>query len=65
MKLIKHGGYITDNSDLLIFINKIFYENNEYIKAKITLTNKRNHLFYETKTFKIFKNKITHWKRAN
>lgn len=62
MKITK-GRYYTDNSDLFVEILKIYYSNDEYFKAKIVLSNKKNGIVYETKCYKIFYENITHWKR--
>lgn len=64
MKLSK-GFYIQDNSDLMVEVVKIGYENDRYIKAKLNLWHKRYETLYEYRSnYKLYKNKITRWKRV-
>lgn len=64
---IRKGFYATDNSDLLINVVNVAYQNDEYVKAKIQLSNKKNGIVYDTrpKYYKILKNNITHWFRTD
>ena len=64
---IRKGFYTTENSDLLIHVVNVAYQNDEYVKAKIQLSNKKNSIVYDTrpKYYKILKNNITHWFRTD
>ena len=63
---IRKGFYETNNSDLLIHVVNIAYQNDEYVKAKIQLSNKKNYIAYDIrpKYYKILKNNIKHWFRT-
>ena len=61
---ITEGDYITDNSDLLVRIYKVHYRGDGYIKAVLSLFNKRNNIHYETKNYKIYLKNVTHWKKS-
>ena len=64
--IITKGLYVTDNTDLLIEVINIPYQNTEYIKMKVNLSNKRNGIVYETrKNYKVYRKNIPHWKRYN
>lgn len=60
--MIREGKlYTSELSDLAVYVIKIYFESKDYIKAKIRVENKRNHIIYEIKTYKLYKNKIDHW----
>lgn len=54
-------AWTSDNTDLALYITKVSYENNEYLKVKGMLYNKRNNIVYETKNYKLYKKRIKHW----
>ena len=58
-------AYTTDNSDLYIYVNKIFHESDEYYKAKVTLYYKygeyKNYVCEDRKSYKIQKKNIGYW----
>lgn len=64
---IRKGFYTTENSDLLIHIVNVAFQNEIYVKAKIILSNKRNGIIYDTrpKYYKVLKENITHWFRTD
>lgn len=63
MKLKKGLKYHVENSSLLIHVLNIAYSGgNNYIKARLRLTNKFNGIFYEEKYFKLNLENIAHWK---
>lgn len=65
MNLVQGAYYETDNSDLLMYIIKIRYKNDDYVKVKMTISNKINGIEYQTKTFKLYWKNIIHWKRVD
>lgn len=61
--MIKKGKkYSTDSSDIFVLVHKIFYSNSKYIKASISLVHKRIKNIYETKTYKLYRKHIEHWR---
>ena len=53
--ILKEGAsYTSPLSDLLIRVHKIYhiYESGD-VKARISITNKKNGIFYELKTYKL------------
>ena len=59
------GVWTVDNSDLNVIIHKIYYENQTYIKCKLTLINKHNGIEYERhKNYKIYTKNVDHWLRS-
>ena len=64
---IRKGFYTTENSDLFVHVVVVAYENEQYIKAKIQLSNKKNGIIYDRRPryLKIFKKNITHWFRTS
>jgi hypothetical protein len=62
MTIQENKQYVTDNSDLKVSINKIYFQNDEYVKCRLTLSNKRNGIVYELfKQYKLDKCRISHW----
>ena len=61
MKLIKGKTYTSDITDLSLWVLNVHYETNDYYKVKGVLINKQNHIIYETKNYKLFKDKISNW----
>ena len=64
--IVKKGKkYTTDNSDLYVQIEKVFFETDEYYKAKISLRYKygeyKGYACEEGKKYKLYKDKIGHW----
>jgi len=59
--------YTTDNSDLLIHVIAIPYQNTEYAKVKLRLSNKKNGIAYDTrpKHHKVYFKNIVHWIKLN
>lgn len=56
---LKSGkSYISRFSDLKVDVIKIHHQNDEYIKARICISNARNGIFYELKTTKLLKSQI-------
>ena len=64
-RALRPGSYYTDNSDLIIKIKTIGYQNEEYAKVKCILVNKNNGIIYSDRYryYKVYKKNITHWKR--
>ena len=62
--MLKKGRrYTAFDSELLVYVNKVVYESEDYYKAKITIINKRNGIYYEgPKYYKLYKSKISHWR---
>lgn len=60
--IISERKYTSDNSDLYVLVHKVFYQNDEYVKFKISLIEKRHNWHFETKTYKVPKIRIQHWK---
>ena len=59
---ITEGRYTTENSELLLVVNRVKYECHSYIKVDISLYNRNNGIFYSrTKNHKLYKNNINHW----
>jgi hypothetical protein len=64
--IIYKGFYTTDNSDLLIKVVSVAFSCDEYIKAKLILTNKKNGILYhDAKYYKLQRELISHWIRLN
>ena len=60
--IIKKGLYVTNNSDLLINVLNVAYQNEIYAKIKVQLFNKRNGIVYNLpEYYKVFKKNIQHW----
>jgi len=62
MDIKKGCKYYVEGSDLLIHVLNIAYSGNGYIKARIRETNIRNGIFYGDRYYKLYKDKIQHWK---
>jgi len=64
---MKSGLYTTDSSDFYLLIS-IKYQNEDYVKSKISLCYKKglyeDHCI-ERKNYKLYKSKIKHWKVHN
>ena len=62
--MITKGFYTTDNSDLFMLVIPT-YQNDETLKAKISLFYKKYKFKYviEIKNYRIEKKNILHWKR--
>lgn len=57
-----HTWYSSDNSDLKVYILKIYYEGENYYKVRYNLVNKKNGIVYElNKKATLYKSKIDHW----
>ena len=64
--MLTKGFYIADNSDLLIEVFYIPYQNSEYSKVKLNIFNKYNGIAYESrKNYKLIHSKIDHWKKVD
>jgi hypothetical protein len=66
MRPFIHAQYTTDQSDLIITIDKITYldPDRKYVKVKLTLANKHNGIIYEQRrNYKLNLEAIKHWKR--
>jgi hypothetical protein len=66
MRPFTHAQYTTDQSDLIITIDKITYldPDSKYVKVKLTLSNKHSGDIYEMrKNYKLNLESIQHWKR--
>jgi len=63
---LRKGFYATENSDLLINVVNVAYQNDEYVKAKIQLSNKKNGIVYDIrpKYYRLIKENIKHWFRT-
>jgi hypothetical protein len=63
MKLINKSYYVTDNSDLKVFINNIYFVGSNYYKVRLCLFHKKHNYIYEyNKAYKLYKDNISHWK---
>jgi hypothetical protein len=66
MRLTK-GFYESELSMLRVEVVKVSYDHptKPYVKAKLTISNKKNGIVYETKrNYKLIKDKISHWKKV-
>lgn len=63
MKLLT-GKYKTDNTDLLVKVLKVQYQNDTYVKFKGELYNASNGILYERRNYKVYKDFITHWTKV-
>ena len=64
--IVYKGTYTTNNSDLLIKVVSVAFSCEEYIKAKLILTNKKNGILYhDAKYYKLQRELISHWIRLN
>ena len=59
--ILSGNTYTADNTDLAIFIEKVRYRGDEYIKVKGKVFNKYNGIVYERKNLKLYYRLIGHW----
>jgi hypothetical protein len=57
------GFYTCPNSSLIVEIFKIRYRSRDYVKAWVRYYNHNMTFLSETRTQKLYKNKITHWEK--
>lgn len=54
--------YSKDNSDLKVYIDKIYYLHPEYYKVRLSIINKHNGIVYESnKKYKLYYKKVMDW----
>lgn len=59
---IKKGcSYTSQNSHLVMKVLNVYHVGESYVKIKGILSNKKNGIIYETKTYKLMKDQIRHW----
>ena len=58
------GEYTAPNCSLKMTVIKIQYSNLEYVKFKGILSNKMNGIIHETKNYKLYWEKISHWEKV-
>jgi hypothetical protein len=60
--MIKAGKtYSNDISSISIIIHKIFFEHKDYFKVRGSIIAKSNGDVFETKNYKLYKNRIKDW----
>ena len=57
----KGKSYSKPGLSIVVFIEEIWHECDEYYMAKITIHHRRLPIWYEVKDFKLYKNKIKDW----
>lgn len=62
--MIDTGKMYTASTDTNIYINKVYFRGPEYIKAKITLYYKNGSICEDRKTYKLYRNRIGHWREV-
>lgn len=62
IKLTEGKTYHSDRSGLLFKVIKIYHTNEDYVKVKGVIMDKFTSEHYETKTYKLMKKRIHHWK---
>lgn len=63
--MVKEGKYYTAaNSSLVIFVHRIFYSNDVFLKAKISLFTKSGILMESRKSYRLQRKSISHWRES-
>jgi hypothetical protein len=57
--------YMCNISDIMVYVIKVYYQSDSYIKFKASLYYKNTGFIIETKNYKVYKKNIKHWKLYN
>mgnify|MGYP005992448241 CR=1 FL=1 len=61
MNLIANNCYTNNKTDLKLYIIKVSYYNDTYVKVKGSLLNKFDNTKYETRNYKLYWKNIGDW----
>ena len=60
---LKRADYTITNGTLVLKVHSIYTQTEEKVRFKASLYNKMNGYVYETKTYRMLKKNMKHWKR--